>query len=659
MSWTTNQVLTALTVKLRATAPDTTAVVQHIEVSPTTAAPGTGIAHVDTRVHTSGGTSDPATSSLVLQELVELHQSLNANEPSVAIVNGADWWWSVIEVQGVPGQSGNINLRWLEDDGANPTQNANKSVAPGADTEATARNILTQLETIPHATDAGLRVVNGRGAFFYGWVVQGGSSNLWSVVLVASSHRQRYARVVESMQSVQAQYTYGGADGRMLVTHLEDPGAPWDAAMLASQIAAVAETNAQGGSTSVIPTRDDLTIQGTTHRAATAAKMRTVDKVTHAEIIAPAVPRTVVIPIAYSDFSAVSGTITRSINLPWPFNDRLGFDYYAEGTPVILDAFLELGTPWQVASGSGQAGVYPSVVMDIGLSAPVLPDASYSGRLTTSALLRGIRLTENATQNYNLGGGYAPVNQVYAPSGEHHQGAVAANHAGNADEWVHWGDTDRNTQAAVPYIEASEDMALRLIAFQPQEAYAPDSSNYTTFKIYVCPKDTAPASQSFVALNTYFDITAAPYSMPSAWSSAGVYTPTAAVSGEMQESYLPIRIPKGWKLAVEQIQVGHGGLSDMRSWTVQILTAAHRGRGMLLTPGSMPVVDPFSDRSDNLTATISLEAQTELQVGDGITEPGGTTYNLASLDQGQCYLHVRFWQPRRVGSQRSYATETS
>lgn len=659
MAWNTTQVLTALTVQLRATVQETTEIARHIEVAPATGAPGSGIAHVDTRYHTAAGVANPGSSSLVLQELVELHQSLNGNEPSVAIVNGGDWWWGVFEVSGVPTQAANVNLRWLESTGGNPTQNSTKSVTPGGTKEATARAILAQLETITHATDADLYVVNGRGALFYGWVTQGGDANRWSVVLVASSHRQRYARIVNLLSNVTAAYTYGQSEGELLTYRIGDPGAPWDQAMLDGQIATAPETNAQGGTTSVIPTREDVYLQGMQHRAATASKMRSGDAVLHAEIIAPAVPRTVVIPIAYTDFASATGTITRRIDLPWPFDDRLGFDYYSEGTPIITDAFIELGTAWQVASGSAQAGTYPSVTMDIGVSAPVLPDASSSGRMTTSALLRNVRLTENATQGFNLGGGYAPVNQVYAPSGEAYHGGVDQNHSGNAQEWVNWSETDTYLQASIPYIDAPEPTVVQLLLFEPAEAYTPDGSNYTEFQIYVCPPNVTATSNNFVTLDTYFDVTAAPYNLPSnRWSSTGVYSPPSTLAGQTRTQYLPLLLPRGWKLAVRQLQTGHGGLTDMRNWRVRVLTSAHRGRGVLLnTPSSTPIANPFSDRKDTLTCTINLEARTELQVGLGVTEPAETTYDLASLDQGQCYLHVRFWQPRRVGSQRSYSTE--
>ena len=658
MAWNTAQVLTALTAQLRATAPDTTEIVRHLEVSPSTGAPGSGVAHADTRLHTSG-VSNPGSSSLVLQELVELHQSLNTNESSVAIVDSGDWWWGVFELSGVPTGAADVNLRWLESSGATPTQTATRSVTPGADEEATARAILTQLETIPHATDADLYAVNGRGAFFYAWVTQGGDSNRWSVVLVASSHRQRYARILTALTNVTAAYTYGQSEGELLVSRIADPSSPWDEAMTEGDIVAKPQTNAQGGTSEVIPTREDVYLQGMPIRAATAAKMRSEDKVLHGEIIAPAVPRTVVIPIDYTDFASATGTITRRIDLPWPFDDRLGFAYYSEGTPLITDAFIELGTAWQVASGSAQAGTYPSVTMDIGVSAPVLPDSGTNGRMATSAILRGVRLTENATQGFNLGGGYAPVNQVYAPSGEKYHGGAGANHSGNATEWINWAETDQYLQAAVPYIDASEPTMVQLLVFEPVEAYTPDESNYTTFKLYVCPPNVAPSSGNFVTLDTYFDVTAAPYNLPTnRWSATGVYTPQATLAGQPRTQYLPLLLPRGWKLAVEQIQTGHGGLGDTRNWRVRVLTSAHRGRGVLLnTPSSTPTPDPFSDRKDTLTCTINLEAKTELQVGGGVTEPAETTYNLASLDQGKCYLHVRFWQPRRVGSQRSYSTE--
>jgi hypothetical protein len=500
--------------------------------------------------------------------------------------------------------------------------------------------------------------VNGRGAFFYAWVATGGSNNVPTVIVVAATQRQRYARILSALSGVTAAYTYAGSKSTLLVETIQDPGGIWGTAMRSDGVAAITATNSAGSSVSIVPTREDLTVQDATFRAADAAKMLTTNKVEHGEVIAPAVMRSAVVKIQHSDFASASGTISRTIALPWPFADRLGFDYYSEGTPIITDAFIEFATPFQVDTSNNAS--YPGCTLDIGISAPMLPDTA--GRMSSSALIRGARVTENANQGFTLGGGLYPVNAPFMPMGESYHGSAQSNHAGAATEWVQWSETEAYTTAPIPHIDAYESTVITSIVFEPQTAYSATAQDFTQFQIFVCPRETVPSSGNFVALDTYVDITAAPYNAPTArWTSAGVYTPpTTTAAGQPRTAHVGLLLRAGWKIAIKQIQTGAGGISDTRSWKVRVTTSAHRGKGVLLQSKSNVVVDPWSDRADTLTATINLEKKTELQVGlgSGVSEPDGLTYDLAGLDQGVCYLHIHFWQPRRIATSRTYASET-
>jgi hypothetical protein len=156
---------------------------------------------------------------------------------------------------------------------------------------------------------------------------------------------------------------------------------------------------------------------------------------------------------------------------------------------------------------------------------------------------------------------------------------------------------------------------------------------------------------NFVALSTYFDLTAAPYSNAE-WPTA-TYTPASLAISKQASTILGILIPSGWKIALKCTATG---TVITRGWTVGAFGYVHRGQGTLMqSPNSTAMLDPWSDRSDTLTATISLEKKVEVQVGTGVTEDAGTTYDLASLDQGKCFLHLHFWQVRRSATGMTYA----
>jgi hypothetical protein len=654
MAWTSTQFFTALAAEWYAQRRATQHTA-HIDVSPSSGLPGSGVAHRDMRFVNIAGSVKRTDSNIVLQEVADLYKSWNASPTEEAFedhlaISAGQWWWCAIEVKAVPSGAANIALRWLEPDSGGPTKETTKSVTPGATTALTADAILTQLETITQDTNAEFKVVNGRGAMFHAWVTTGGSGSYSTVMIAASSSRQTFARVTSTFgtSDIDVTYTYGVSEGSLLTNKIRDLRYPWTTGMTSSQIATVAMANAASGTTAAIPTREDLDVQEALFRSSTGSNMSSSGKVLHSEVIAPAVLRTCIIEINHSDFSSASGTISRSINLAFPFNDRLGFDYYAEGPVILKDAFIEHHTPFQVASSSSEAGVYPSVILDVGTSTPT----GLGGRVKKSAILRNCRVTPNVTQGWNQGAGFEHLNTL-APAAENYHGAVTTALADGASAWFNWGEThtyptsDFHTgSGTIPsYLTFTEPFVITAMTFElpSATAYTYNASHKVAFQICVCPKGTSPIEANFVPLSTYFDLTAEPYGNAN-WPTA-TYTPASLAVSTQVSTVLGILIPSGWKIALKCTATG---TVITRGWTVRAFGHVHRGQGTLMqSPNSTTMIDPWSDRSDTLTATLSLEKKVEVQVGSGVTEAGGTTYDLASLDQGKCFLHLHFWQVRR------------
>jgi len=662
MAWTAGQFFVALAAEWYAQR-HATQHTTHIDISPAEGLPGSGVAHRDMRFVNLAGTVKRIDSNIVLQEVGEFYKSWYSSPTEEAFedhlaLSAGQWWWCAIEVKAEPSGAANVALRWLEPDSGAPTKEVTKSVTPGGTVALTAAAILAQLETIPHDVDSELRVVNGRGAMFHAWVTTGGSGAYNTVMIAASSSRQTFARVTSTFgtSDVAVAYTYGVSEGSLLTNKIRDLRYPWTTGMTAAEIATIDMPNAASGTTAAIPTREDIDVQETVFRSSTGANMTTGAKVLHGEVIAPAVLRTCIIEINHSDFSGASGTISRQIALPFPFTDRLGFDYYSEGPVILKDAFIEQHTAFQVDTSSAEAGVYPSCILDIGVTTPV----PLGGRVKSSAILRSCRMTTNVTQGWNQGAGFEHLNTLH-PAAENYHGAVTSVLSDGASTWFDWGETatypttDYHTgSGTIPsYLTFTEPFIITAMTFELPSgtAYTYDAAHKVAFQICVCPKETSPVEANFVALSTYFDLTAAPYSNAE-WPTA-TYTPASLAISKQASTILGILIPSGWKIALKCTATG---TVITRGWTVGAFGYVHRGQGTLMqSPNSTAMLDPWSDRSDTLTATISLEKKVEVQVGTGVTEDAGTTYDLASLDQGKCFLHLHFWQVRRSATGMTYA----
>jgi hypothetical protein len=210
-------------------------------------------------------------------------------------------------------------------------------------------------------------------------------------------------------------------------------------------------------------------------------------------------------------------------------------------------------------------------------------------------------------------------------------------------------DYHTGSGAIPPYLTFSERFVITAISFElpSSTAYTYSAQNFLSFQLIVCPPAGNPVS-GFVPIGNYIDLTAEPYDTN--FDATGLFKPGSLAAATTTTELLGCMIPKDWKLA---IKVAATGTVITRGWTVRVHGYLDRGKGALLQSSTSSLApDVWSGRTDTLTADLMFEAKTEL----GITEPGGTTYAMASLDQGKSYLHIHFWQPRRKAAAQAAST---
>ncbi len=666
MSWSSNQFAAALIEEWRSKAPASTEHRRHATVEPLDAMPASGIAHRDLRRHSLAGASERADSSVVIQEVGDFFKAWSASvsdtdgesfESYLAVSTGA-WWWGTFEIVSNPAANAGVTLKWLQPTVGQHLQSATRTVVVGANVTATAVAILAQLELIKHVGSATKYVVNGKSSMFHAWITNGGSANKKTVVIAASSSRQGFAEISTTFAAAKVLPTYasGTSAGAILTNRLRDLRHPWTTAMVNAEIATANLTNKAGGTTAVVPTREDLDAQGVLLRSSTGASMTTGGKVAHPEVIAAAVPRTVVLELNYTDFAAAAGTLVRTVALPFPFTDRLDFDYFVEGPVIITDAFIENHTSWQVNTAGQHSGTYPSVTLDVGITNPVLEDAG-TERLSRSAILRRQRVTTNVTIGMPVEAGMSGLNTGYHGAETYH-GACDSVLTNGQTAYIQFGETDSYPTTDyhagagdIPrYITIPQDFVMTEITFElpSSTAYTYAAAHHVKFKILVCPPSTSPQVASFVSIGDYIDLSAEPFN--TAFSTTGEYKPASAAASVAVTERIGAMIGAGWKVAILATAVG---TVTTRGWTVRVHGYYHGAKGAALAGGDSVIVDPWSGRSDTLTLTAQFEQKTELLA---TAEPGTAVYDLAQLDQGKCYLHIRYWQPRRVAAAQAAAT---
>lgn len=653
MAWSEANVITSITAQLATQrAQGRVGVVPAQQIAPTD--PGAGV-----HTYLNRQSKD---SILSIQDVVQVHAThQDADSLSVTDDDGESWlsyvqvqsaprWYCTLEVLSNPSGAADVILEWLEPTSAGQVKTSTTSVTPGANATETAEAILTALEAINQIVDTSLPVVNGSGAWFSAWVDTTTTGNP-SVVVVSNFQHQQFAELsarwsasdvlVELEQVVEA-------EGVLQATMIRDPLHPWTTVINAGS-GAQKDYDVGGGTVTAVVPRHDVDVQGVLMRPASATQTRTVNVYNGAEVIAPGVMRAVRIKLDYTDWSSATGNLG-TIDIPMPFDDWLGEDYYREGAVVITDMFIERSTAFQLDSGGTHAGVYPKVYMDVGMNLPELDDEG-DHRASEAAFLVDMDVHTSDALKRDRSAGYWPAN-IHGGGTQVYVGGTETGH-GHADEWVIWSNTARYPRSGTipPMICAEQGLWIDRVKVErvASTAFTATGANYVTITPYVLAPNTDPAEANWQALGSVVDLTAAPYNL--SWST-GYQLPAATYNpGDTVTLDLGIRLPEGWKFGIRISEAGTGAIEE---WGFQVRTAwSPRNRGpLMLNTSQTPMVKPYASTASTLRATLHLPGETAF-VDESAVSPA-PTYDLADLDQGELYLHIHFWQPRRVTTEPAY-----
>jgi hypothetical protein len=654
MAWSAANVVTSINAQLATQrAQGRVGVVPAQQIAPTD--PGAGLSTYLNR--------QSKDSILSIQDVVQVHATHHAaSDLSVSDDEGESWlsyaqiqsaprWYCTLEVLSNPSGAANVILKWLEPNGAGQVKTSTTSVTQGANAGLTAQAILTALEAITQVVDTSLSVVNGSGAWFSAWIDSTTTGNP-SVVVVSNYQHQQFAELTTAWSSpdvlVELEQVVE-AEGVLQATVIRDPLHPWTS-VINSGSGAQKDYSVGGGTVTANVPRHDVDIQGVLMRPGSGTKTRTGDVHNGVEVIAPGVMRAVRLKLRYQDWSSASGTNLRTIDIPMPFNDWLGEDYYREGAVVITDMFVERATAFQLDTAGTHTGTYPKVHLDVGMSLPELDDEG-DHRASEAAFLVDLDVHTSDPLHRDRSAGYWPAN-VHGGGTQVYVGGTEEGH-GHANEWVVWSNTARYPRSGTipPMICAEQGLWIDKITVELVDpaAFTASGANYVTFKPYVLPPSTDPSEANWLGLGTVVDLTAAPYNL--SWANeyqlpAATYNP-----GDTFTLELGIRLPRGWKFGLKVAETGTGQIED---WGVQLRTAwSPRNRGpLMLNTSQSPMVKPFASAATSLRATLHLPGETAF-VDESAVSPA-PTYDLADLDQGELYLHVHFWQPRRITSEPAY-----
>jgi hypothetical protein len=389
------------------------------------------------------------------------------------------------------------------------------------------------------------------------------------------------------------------------------------------------------------------------------------------EAVAYGVHRSAMVQVDWDLFTTASAIFNEEQHLitaqiPWPLDA-----YYVEGSAILVDAFLQIETPFHDEDANGgdinlqmDIGTYTADLFAGGDGGAPLMSTEASVRGFYGSVLRSVPVA-SSPESTRHGINVIPTGPEWASCsrmlGETPYSSLAS-------MWLWWDQSadmaaDMETAGMVPSMGPySQDVIIQGYEIQYQnvtgQVLQTTGAGNTLFsaRIKVLAPGLANIPANYTTIESLVPTTSAVYQ----WVNDGKIYLDATQGGQPGTNFsnknLGFRLPAGWRMAISLDFPQATGKVPVHSHfkcTVNLHRHAYKGEALLTNPQTL-LITPYSDPTGYLFATLSRTYTQELD--DTVAAPPTTTLKAAlnSFQLGRAWLHLHFWQHDEKAARAPY-----